>query len=83
MGLCGGFATIGNIGFEGRMDYAAIGNVTNLAHRLCSIAQGDEILVNQRTLAKVERLIEAELKGEFRLKGIKRPINVYNVLGER
>jgi class 3 adenylate cyclase len=36
IGLAAGYATLGNIGFEGRMDYGAIGNVTNLAARLCA-----------------------------------------------
>ncbi len=31
---------LGQIGFEGRWDYAAIGSVTNLAARLCSEARG-------------------------------------------
>ena len=35
IGMAAGYATLGNIGFEGRMDYGAIGNVTNLAARLC------------------------------------------------
>ena len=38
VGIAGGFATIGTIGFEGRLDYGAIGTVTNLAARLCGEA---------------------------------------------
>src|SRR5205807_842964 len=34
VGITQGYATIGAIGFEGRMDYGAIGTVTNLAARL-------------------------------------------------
>jgi class 3 adenylate cyclase len=33
-----GYATCGEIGFEGRSDYAAIGAVTNLASRLADEA---------------------------------------------
>src|SRR5882672_7285186 len=36
VGIAQGYATLGAIGFEGRWDYAAIGNVTNLAARLCA-----------------------------------------------
>ncbi len=39
VGIAGGYATIGTIGFEGRLDYGAIGTVTNLAARLCGEAQ--------------------------------------------
>jgi class 3 adenylate cyclase len=35
IGIAQGFATIGAIGFEGRLDYGAVGTVTNLAARLC------------------------------------------------
>jgi adenylate cyclase len=35
IGVAQGFATVGAIGFEGRIDYGAIGTVTNLAARLC------------------------------------------------
>src|SRR6266704_3023166 len=31
IGIAHGFATLGTIGFEGRFDYAAIGNVSNVA----------------------------------------------------
>jgi len=40
IGIAQGYATIGAIGFEGRLDYGAIGTVTNLAARLCGEAGG-------------------------------------------
>ena len=48
IGIAQGFATLGGIGFAGRIDYGAIGTVTNLAARLCGEARGGEILVSQR-----------------------------------
>jgi len=36
IGVAQGYATLGRIGFEERVDYTAIGTVTNLAARLCS-----------------------------------------------
>ncbi len=53
VGLATGYATLGNIGFEGRMDYGAVGNVNNLAARLCSEAKGGQVLTNQRTLSMI------------------------------
>src|SRR6185295_19079968 len=44
VGIAEGYATLGAIGFEGRWDYAAIGNVTNLAARLCAEAKGGQVL---------------------------------------
>lgn len=46
VGLAMGNATVGTIGYEGRTEYTAIGPVTNLAARLCSVASNRQILVN-------------------------------------
>jgi class 3 adenylate cyclase len=80
VGIALGYATLGKIGFEGRFDYGAIGTVTNLAARLCSEAQGGQILISQRVYTAVEEWVEAEPVGEFTLKGLHRPVAVYNVL---
>ncbi|MEE9256038.1 MAG: adenylate/guanylate cyclase domain-containing protein [bacterium] len=77
--LSAGYATMGTIGFEGRMDYGAVGNVTILASRLSSEAQGGQILTDQRTLAKIEALVEAEPLGEMSLKGFARPVSAFNI----
>ncbi|HEU5323645.1 MAG TPA: response regulator, partial [Methylomirabilota bacterium] len=58
IGIAQGFATLGAIGFEGRWDYAAVGTVTNLAFRLCSEAQGGQILVSPRVAMAIEDLAE-------------------------
>ena len=54
IGIAKGYATIGAIGFEGRLDYGAVGTVTNLAARLCGEAKGGQILTNRKTLSKIE-----------------------------
>jgi class 3 adenylate cyclase len=46
IGLAMGPATVGRIGSEGRLDYTAVGNVVNLASRLCSSAEDNQILVD-------------------------------------
>src|SRR5207245_9756787 len=73
MGIAKGYATIGAIGFEGRQDYAAIGIVTNLAHRMCSEASPDQILISQRIHAAVTDLVTAKEVGPRQLKGFHRP----------
>jgi len=80
IGMAAGYATLGNIGFEGRMDYGAIGNVTNLAARLCSEAKARQILTNQRTLSKIESLVEVEPLEELQLKGVARPVAAFNIV---
>ena len=83
VGIAGGYATIGTIGFEGRLDYGAIGTVTNLAARLCGEASDGQILISPRIFSKVEAHIEAEAVGELALKGFHRPVFAHNVLGAR
>ena len=80
IGLASSYATMGNIGFEGRMDYGAVGNVTNLASRLCDEAKGGQIVTNQKTLSKVEQLVEAESLQELQLKGFARPVAAFNIV---
>jgi DNA-binding response OmpR family regulator len=82
-GIALGYATCGEVGFEGRSDYAAIGAVTNLASRLADEASGGQILIAQRLYAEVEDDVEVELVGEFTLKGFQRPVAAFNVLAVR
>ena len=49
---------MGRIGFEGRYDYGAIGNVVILASRLSSQARENQILLSQRSHSMVEGLVE-------------------------
>jgi adenylate cyclase len=81
VGIAQGYATLGQIGFEGRFDYAAIGPVSNLASRLCDEAADGEILLSQRALAAIEDLVEAEPIGELTLKGFVRPVLAHRVHG--
>ncbi|TAN47952.1 MAG: adenylate/guanylate cyclase domain-containing protein, partial [Betaproteobacteria bacterium] len=83
VGIDGGYATIGTIGFEGRFDYGAIGTVTNLAARLCGEAANGQILISPRIFSKTEARIDVEPMGELSLKGFVRPVCAYNVLRVR
>ena len=80
IGIAQGYATVGAIGFEGRIDYGAIGTVTNLANRLCDLADPGHILVSQRVFAQVEELVFADDLGEVALHGFKRPTRAYRLL---
>ena len=81
IGIAHGYATLGTIGFEGRFDYAAIGTVSNVASRLCDEAKPGQILISPRVLVAVENAVQVEPVGEFELKGIRRPLAAYNVVG--
>jgi|RhiMetdeSRZDD1v2_1073273.scaffolds.fasta_scaffold00667_36 adenylate cyclase len=82
-GIALGYATCGEVGFEGRSDYAAIGTVTNLAARLADEATADQILIEQRLFAEVEADVEVEAVGPFTLKGFQRPVAAFDVVAVR
>jgi class 3 adenylate cyclase len=83
VGIAQGYATIGAIGFEGRLDYGAIGTVTNLAARLCGEAAAGQILVSARVAGAVESMVEADDLGPVTLKGLARPVPIWSVRGLR
>ncbi|TLD42147.1 MAG: Adenylate cyclase [Candidatus Jettenia ecosi] len=62
------------------MNYTVIGHRVNIAHRLQLEARAGQILITARTLAGIENLVETEEIKNVKLKGIIKPINVYNVI---
>jgi class 3 adenylate cyclase/PAS domain-containing protein len=83
VGIAGGYATMGTIGFEGRLEYSAIGTVVNLAARLCGEASNNQILISQRIFSKTETHVDVEPVGELSLKGFNRQVPAYNVVAVR
>ena len=83
IGIAQGYATIGAIGFEGRVDYGAVGTVTNLAARLCGEAKGGQILTNRKTLSQIEHMVEAKPIGDLNLKGFSRAVEAFAVVALR
>ena len=79
-GIATGYATLGRIGFEGRFDYGAVGQVVNLGARLVAYAKGDQILLSQRVHAAVEDHVVAESVGELTFKGMQKPVAAFNVV---
>jgi class 3 adenylate cyclase len=79
IGIAQGFATLGQIGFEGRFDYSAIGTVINTAARLCEAAKDGQILVISRVAAAVAEVAAVQEIGPLTFKGLSRPLAVCNV----
>lgn len=78
VGLAMGPATVGRIGSEGRLDYTAIGNVVNLASRLCSGAHDCEILVDRVAANAVGSCLPLVELAPRALKGFDRPVSVFS-----
>ena len=83
VGFATGYATLGTMGFEGRMDYVTVGNLPNLAARLCAEAKGGQILTDQKTMSRLEDSFEAEPIDALTLKGIHRPVSAFNIVAVR
>ncbi len=81
IGIAQGEATLGLIGFEERWEYAIIGNVPNLAARLCGEARGGEIMIDVQTQMEVERVAKTEGVGLLNLRGFQRPIAAFRLIG--
>jgi len=79
IGIAQGYATLGQIGFEGRFDYSAIGTVINTAARLCEAANDGQILVTSRIAAAVAAAADLREVGLLTFKGFSRPLAVSNV----
>ena len=80
VGVALGYATLGQIGYEQRLEYAAIGSVTNLASRLCDEAKAGQIVVSQRVFGMVEEFAEGRQLEDLTLKGFNHPILAVEIL---
>ncbi len=79
VGLAMGPATVGRIGSEGRLNYTAIGNVVNLASRLCASAEDSEILVDRIAADAIGGRMPLVELGARDLKGFDKPVPVFVV----
>jgi PAS domain S-box-containing protein len=80
MGINTGFCTVGNFGSEERLDYTIVGGAVNLASRLESAADSDEILISEETFSLIKDVIACEQKNRIKAKGIAYPVMTYSVL---
>ncbi|WP_027533476.1 adenylate/guanylate cyclase domain-containing protein [Bradyrhizobium sp. WSM3983] len=83
IGIALGYATLGQVGFEQRLEYAAIGSVTNLASRLCGEALPNQIVVSRRVYGIVEPFVEARALDDLQLKGFNHPVLAMEILSWR
>ncbi|MGI0116744.1 adenylate/guanylate cyclase domain-containing protein [Zooshikella sp. RANM57] len=83
MGINTGYCTVGNFGAESRMDYTLIGKEVNLASRLESSAEPNEILIAYETYSMIKDVIMCRDKGKISVKGFSRPVPIYQVVDFR
>ncbi len=80
IGLNSGPVVVGKIGDDLRMDYTAIGDTTNLASRMQSLASPGTILVSQDTHHLVEAFFQFQPLGKVEIKGKEEPQEAYQLL---
>ncbi len=79
IGLSYGESFAGYIGSERRLEYTVIGDVVNIASRLCSEAGGGEILVTDALRGVLTEAPSMRERGTMELKGKSHAIPVYSV----
>jgi class 3 adenylate cyclase len=83
IGIAQGEATLGVIGFEQRWEYAAIGNVPNLAARLCGAARAGEIILDAQTEQEIAAIAETDPVGPLTLRGFAQPVAAFRLKNVR
>jgi adenylate cyclase len=79
MGINTGYCTVGTFGTSSHLDYTVLGTQVNLASRLESAAEPDEILISHETWSLCKDTIMCRDKGEIQVKGFALPVKVYQV----
>src|SRR5512133_93373 len=77
IGVASGEEFVGNVGGGGYKDFAAVGDVTNVAARLTSSARDGQIVVDEETYREVAVAVPDAGREELALKGKGAPVPAY------
>jgi adenylate cyclase len=81
IGINTGKVAAGNIGSERLIQYAAIGDTTNVTSRICGAAKAGQILISESTFDQIEGLnLPLKKMPPVRVKGKEHPLQLYRVL---
>lgn len=80
IGISSGISVCGNLGYEDRLEYSAIGTAVNSASRITSAAPGGAVLISEDTLKLVGDGVEVKSLGEMTIKRDSQPFKLYEVM---
>jgi class 3 adenylate cyclase len=79
IGINSGPALVGNIGSEEYRNFVAIGDTTNVAARLQSMAKAGEIVIGPETARLLDGSFPLTALGAVRVKGREQPVDAYAI----
>ena len=80
VGLNSGPVIVGSVGNDLRMDYTAIGDTTNLASRMQTMAKPGTILVSADTHKMARDFFRLKALGKVKVKGKEEPLEAYQLI---
>ena len=81
VGLNSGEVVVRAIGNDLHMDYSAVGQTTHLAARMEQLATPGSIRLTVATLRLAEGLVQVHALGQFPVKGLTEPVEVFELVG--
>jgi class 3 adenylate cyclase/tetratricopeptide (TPR) repeat protein len=81
VGINTGLVVMGQIGFEGQVEYTAMGDAINVAARMEQTAEPGTVRISEHTYRLVAPLFDVEPLGKVGLRGKSEPVAAYRVLG--
>ena len=81
VGLNSGEVVVRAIGNDLHMDYSAVGPTTHLAARMEQLATPGSIRLTAATLRLAEGLVQVNALGQFPVKGLPEPVEVFELVG--
>lgn len=80
VGIATGELIAGEVGSKERADYTVMGRAANLGARICSAAQGGQLLVCEETFRLVENRVKVRPIYGMQFKGVDKDMIVYEIL---
>ncbi|HTO11279.1 MAG TPA: adenylate/guanylate cyclase domain-containing protein [Candidatus Binatia bacterium] len=80
-GINSGDVVVRSIGSDLNVDYSAVGQTTHLAARMEQLARPGTVMITDATRRLADRYIEVEGHGPVPVKGLKQPVEVFELKG--